>query len=217
MKNDTLLIISIQHALAMSIGKELRLRPMLQTFIQAAIKQLSLKSAHIFLFTDQHHRPISIKYSLKAEYLDHYISMPSRIQGKLWQDETQLAELVERFSREPSDYRTEILNNKTIDLFHIPNHGVIVFEASNGIDTTIKQALLPILQKLSFSCYGALVHDSLLKEITTRQQVEARINHQIEHDDLTQLCNRRQFNRLLEQELSRAKRRSIFGLSLIHI
>ena len=69
--NQALFLISLQHELSMSIGNDLRLSEMLRGFLKVCLNRVHLSSCHVFLYQDEHKKPIKFKL-LHSENLQHY-------------------------------------------------------------------------------------------------------------------------------------------------
>lgn len=213
--NKALFIISLQHELAMAIGNKLDLQAMLKVFLKVCFNRLNLTSAHIYVYCDESGMPCQLT-TRESMTCHHFISMPKRDHGKAWQDSIHLSSFAEQLEQGGKSLSLELSEDHFLFGFIIPDHGLLIFETHFAIAEEVLKALLPILQKLSTSCYTSLVHDSLVKEVHSRQLVEEKIAYQAHHDGLTGLLNRQYLNELLADALKEAHASKKIG-SLIFI
>ena len=87
--NQALFLISLQHELSMSIGTELKLDAMLKTFLKVCLNRVHLSSCHVYLYQNSEQQPVKLEHSINSN-LEHYISVPKRQNGALWQANPQL-------------------------------------------------------------------------------------------------------------------------------
>lgn len=213
--NKALFIISLQHQLAMAIGTELELKAMLKAFLKVCFTRLNLTSAHIYLYTDANGQPCE---SLPDTYhsTQHLISIPKQKRSQPWQTNPTLKQFVAELHACQTTTSFQCENKQYLFGFMIPEHGLLIFETHYLIEEEIQKALAPILQKLATSCYSSLIHDSLVKEMQSKQLIEEKIAYQAQHDALTGLYNRRHLNTLIANAIKEAYQNSYVG-SIIFI
>jgi len=201
--NKALFIISLQHELAMAIGNKLDLKAMLKVFLKVCFNRLNLTSSHIYIYCD--HSGIPSKLTLlESENYQHLLSIPKNKRGRPWQQNPILTNFAEHLNRAQKNISLQCDNAQYLFGFIIPDHGLLIFETHYALADEVQKALLPILQKLATSCYTSLVHDSLVKEVHSRQLIEDKIAYQAQHDGLTGLFNRQHINNLLCQGIEDA-------------
>jgi len=208
--NKALFIISLQHELAMAIGNKLDLKAMLKVFLKVCFNRLNLTSAHIYVHCDYSGIPSKL-VPLEITNYQHLLSIPKRKQGVPWSQDEVLCNFTEKLNNEQVSLSFKCENGQHLFGFIIPNHGLLIFESHYEIEPEVQKALLPILQKLSTSCYTSLIHDSLVKEVHSRQLIEEKVAFQAEHDGLTGLFNRQHLNKLLTDAIEDAHTNKNFG------
>jgi len=208
--NKALFIISLQHELAMAIGNKLDLKPMLKVFMKVCFSRLNLTSAHIYMHSDQVNMINRPLVSKNTRY-KHLLSIPKRKQNDAGPKHNELKAFVEQLSIAQCTISNTCDNGQYFFGFIIPEHGLLIFETHYEIESEVLQALSPILQKLATSCYTSLVHDSLVKEITTRERIEKKIAFQAQHDGLTGLFNRQHLQTLLADAIEDAQSNNKVG------
>ncbi|PKI16386.1 putative bifunctional diguanylate cyclase/phosphodiesterase [Colwellia sp. 12G3] len=201
--NKALFIISLQHELAMAIGNKLDLRAMLKVFLKVCFNRLDLTSAHIHVYCDQSGIPCKLRL-LESTSFQHFLSIPKSKRGQPWAQNTHLNNFVEQLNNSQSNSSFQCENGQYLFGFIIPNHGLLTFETHYILGDEVQKALQPVLQKLASSCYTSLVHDSLVKEVHSRQLIEEKVAFQAQHDGLTGLFNRQHINHLLANAIEEA-------------
>lgn len=213
--NKALFIISLQHELAMAIGNKLDLKAMLKVFLKVCFSRLNLTSAHIYVYCDHSGMP-SKRIPLDNMSHQHFLSIPKNKRGQPWSQNTVLIKLAQQLNDAQHNLSFQCENGQYLFGFMIPDHGLLIFETHYALADEVQQALQPILQKLATSCYTSLVHDSLVKEVHTRQLIEEKVAFQAQHDGLTGLFNRQHINHLLSDAIEDAHSNKHIG-SIIFI
>jgi len=198
--NQALFIISLQHELAMSIGNKLDLKAMLKVFLKVSFNRLNLTSAHIYVYCDHGGMPSKL---IPGEITNsqHFLSIPKNKRGHPWAQNATLDNFAQQLNTAQQNISFQCENGQYLFGFIIPEHGLLIFETHFLLDEEVQKALQPILQKLATSCYTSLVHDSLVKEMRSRQQIEEKVVYQAQHDGLTGLFNRQHINQLLSNAI----------------
>ena len=201
--NKALFIISLQHELSMAIGNKLDLKAMLKVFLKVCFNRLNLTSAHIHVYCDHSGLPCK---STTLEGMKHkpLLSMPKNKRGKPWSQNSILNNFAQQLNATQEKQFFQCENGQYLFGFIIPDYGLLIFESHYVLADEVQKALQPILQKLATSCYTSIVHDSLVKEVRSRELVEEKVAFQALHDGLTGLCNRQHFNTLLEAAIKQA-------------
>ena len=202
--NKALFLISLQHELAMAIGNKLDLKAMLKIFLKVCFNRLDLTSAHIYVYCDQSGMPCK-SLPLKGSSYQHFLSIPKNKNGLPWSKNTRLANFSRQLNNSKKSISFQCDNGQYLCGFIIPEYGLLTFETHYELANEVQKALQPILQKLATSCYTSIVHDSLVKEINSRQLIEEKVAFQAQHDGLTGLFNRQHINFLLGNALEDAR------------
>jgi diguanylate cyclase (GGDEF)-like protein len=202
--NKALFLISLQHELAMAIGNKLDLKAMLKIFLKVCFNRLDLTSAHIYVYCDQSGMPCK-SLPLKGSSYQHFLSIPKNKNGLPWSKNTRLANFARQLNNSKKSISFQCDNGQYLCGFIIPEYGLLTFETHYELANEVQKALQPILQKLATSCYTSIVHDSLVKEINSRQLIEEKVAFQAQHDGLTGLFNRQHINFLLGNALEDAR------------
>jgi diguanylate cyclase (GGDEF)-like protein len=208
--NKALFLISLQHELAMAIGNKLDLKAMLKIFLKVCFNRLDLTSAHIYVYCDQSGMP-SKSLPLNGTSYQHFLSIPKNKLGQSWSKNTILANFARQLNSSQKSLSLQCKNGQYLFGFIIPDYGLLTFETHYKLADEVQKALQPILQKLATSCYTSIVHDSLVKEIHSRQLIEEKVAFQAQHDGLTGLFNRQHINFLLGNALEDARNNETAG------
>ena len=208
--NKALFLISLQHELAMAIGNKLDLKAMLKIFLKVCFNRLDLTSAHIYVYCDQSGMP-SKSLPLNGTSYQHFLSIPKNKLGQSWSKNTILANFARQLNSSQKSLSLQCENGQYLFGFIIPDYGLLTFETHYKLADEVQKALQPILQKLATSCYTSIVHDSLVKEIHSRQLIEEKVAFQAQHDGLTGLFNRQHINFLLGNALEDARNNETAG------
>ena len=208
--NKALFLISLQHELAMAIGNKLDLKAMLKIFLKVCFNRLDLTSAHIYVYCDQSGMP-SKSLPLNGTSYQHFLSIPKNKLGQSWSKNTILANFARQLNSSQKSLSLQCENGQYLFGFIIPDYGLLTFETHYKFADEVQKALQPILQKLATSCYTSIVHDSLVKEIHSRQLIEEKVAFQAQHDGLTGLFNRQHINFLLGNALEDARNNETAG------
>lgn len=208
--NKALFIISLQHELAMAIGNKLDLKAMLKIFLKVCFNRLDLTSAHIYVYCDQSGMPSKL-LPLKGTSYQHFLSIPKNKRGQSWSKSSILTNFARQLNSAQKSISFQCENGQYLFGFIIPEYGLLTFETHYALADEVQKALQPILQKLATSCYTSIVHDSLVKEVHSRQLIEKKVAFQAQHDGLTRLFNRQHINHLLSNAIEDAHTNNKIG------
>ncbi|MFW2372574.1 MAG: putative bifunctional diguanylate cyclase/phosphodiesterase [Gammaproteobacteria bacterium] len=197
----------------MAIGTEIDLENMLNNFLHVCIKRLRLISAHVFLYRDDNGWPETrINTGDEVILPEHYLSIPDRDRGARWKISKELQSMV--YSVISGNIDKMEINGSQYYGYVLPEHGCLIFHCKQVLETVMSSALLPIMAKLSKSCYASIVHDSLLREVKARKEAEESLRYQATHHQITDLPNRVFLNEMLAAEMARCRRHEIFSVLL---
>ncbi|GMT39862.1 MAG: hypothetical protein IEMM0001_0597 [bacterium] len=203
---------SLQYDLGMSIGMELRLKPMIEHFLKTALQSLDMTGAHFYLWktgdAGRFYDPPCL-----GGYASHFLSLPETIEYRPHQSAKINLTINQIESKSGMVVVHE--NNLFSHIFLLDGVGVIVLESKNHpFEQKLCAALGPIMKRLRTSCLASLQHEQFLVEINARKEAESTIKHLAYHDTLTDLPNRRLILEKLEDAIESAKKGNYFGAML---
>ena len=169
-------LISIQHELAMAIGQDRKLEELLGQFSKTATRRLGLAGVSWYLYdallaNDDKERS-------DEKNLSHFFSLPHVANPVL---------------ATPSDEPNSAWQAGGFWIYQLklPKAGyLLLVRKSKPISDAVIAALLPIAEKLAQSIVGCIEHEALLKSNLLLTEARQRLNHQLQHDDLTGSLNR---------------------------
>ncbi|HFE37009.1 MAG TPA: EAL domain-containing protein [Gammaproteobacteria bacterium] len=170
-------LIPIQHELAMSIGRDIRLKPMLAEFMKVCVHRLSLRSCHIYLlgkFTGD-----SCSENDKLQY---FTSFPATQKKTLHQQTFFSNWLASYETSSPSDTQPIKLDHdqSSYHIFPVGDFGLVILErTSKVLANELIAALVPIIERLAVSCNASLEHERTLSEISKREALEIALREQL--------------------------------------
>ena len=208
--NNTLKYVSIQHEIGMSIGKALRLRPMLAAFSRVCLRRLGLASVH-FHFLRRADGELVLSGRREDGTLEHFCSIPQN------SPVPQPADF-------PADEGAALCACWTLEeeevsqhyyAFNLGGFGVLTLQRiDSALDPLIVELLKPLVVRLGLSCQASIEHENLLQVVAARDRAEKTILFQLLHDDLTQLPNRRSLMDQLGMQLQAAASEKSLGALL---
>ena len=143
-------LVNLQYELALLVGQELRLIPMLRRFFPPALKTLGCRAAHVWLRSDAASLP-----ELRYRY-------PAR-DSSVWRDDPRFAELASGLREIPTGPRIVQVGDST-QLHLIPlgsiGHCVLVRERQ-PLEPMLIEAIRPIFSRLATACRASLDHEQL--------------------------------------------------------
>ncbi|MGB0132797.1 diguanylate cyclase domain-containing protein, partial [Dokdonella sp.] len=208
---NTLKYVSIQHELGMAIGLALRLRPMLLVFSRVCLRRLGLAAVH-FHFRQQVDGSVQLHANGDSQQaaLSHFLSLPFNslppTPASFKPQPYHAVECVHEIVAHRDQHRYA---------FNLGSFGVMTLERiKSPLEPAIIELLKPLIERLGLSCQASIEHEGLLLAVAARKRAEETILHQLLHDDLTQLPNRRQLMQSLEAEVTAAARDGTIGALL---
>lgn len=159
-------LLSLQYELALLVGKDLKLFPMLRQFFMPALKMLGCQSAHVWLRQNDQPHP---------QWVFSYPTANSQ----QWADNLELNTLVDTWhQRHPSQavLDLDLPNGRYAHVIPIGDLGFVIFiRFTAPIDPSVLQALSPIVSRLHLSCKACLEHEQLIAQRLISVQNEQRI------------------------------------------
>ncbi|WAJ70360.1 putative bifunctional diguanylate cyclase/phosphodiesterase [Catenovulum adriaticum] len=202
---QALYLIALQHELSMSMGSELNLAKMLKAFLKVCLNRAYLASCHVYLYQDKNGYPKTSQAN--GDYqLNHYLSLPKRHQGELWQYQDSLKIIEEKLKKTKKIFGCSQIevNGAYYYVCSIGHYGFLIWHSYSPIAAEIIDSVVPLIGKLEASCYAAIMHNELLIEMKARHKAEQKVAYQACHDGLTNLYNRDYLNALIEQSLAKS-------------
>ncbi len=209
---NSLSLKSLQYDLGMSIGLELRLKPMIEHFLKTILQQLDLSGAHLYLWKTQDTGRFYDPACLGGG-ATHYLSVPETAEYFPHQSE----KINTTINQLESSFGTKMVHDNGIysHIFMLDGVGVVVLESKDHpFERKLCAALCPIMKRLRTSCLASLQHEQSLVELNARIEAESTIKYLAYHDTLTGLPNRRFFLENLEEAIDSAKDGGYFGAML---
>lgn len=156
-------LVSIQYALALLIGQDLNLQPMLRKFLPPALRLLNCRSGYIWLKHSKQEDNLTPCYSYPK--LNQPVEQQlSEISGKLQTLRNENWQLKQRYEIIQAD--------KTFyHLLPIGQTGLLLLERDPEFPEAHLMALLPLLSRLETACLACLQHADL--EDAKREALQA--------------------------------------------
>jgi PAS domain S-box-containing protein len=143
-------LVNLQYELALLVGQELRLIPMLRRFLPPALKALGSRAGHVWLRSNG-----SSALELRYTY-------PAR-DSSIWRDDPRFAETVAGLGEIPTQPRILKISAST-QLHLMPlgsiGHCVLVREGE-PLEPMLIEAIRPIFDRLATACRASLDHEQV--------------------------------------------------------
>ena len=169
-------LISIQHELAMAIGQDRKLEELLGQFSKTATRRLGLAGVSWYLYDTL--LANDGEEDVDDNNLSHFFSLPH---------------VANPVAANPSDEPSKTWQQGGFWIYQLklPRAGyLLLVRKSKPISDAVIAALLPIAEKLAQSIVGCVEHEALLRSNRLLTEARQRLNHQLQHDDLTGTLNR---------------------------
>ncbi|MGY6631132.1 MAG: ATP-binding protein [Wenzhouxiangella sp.] len=149
-------LVRLQYELAMRIGQNLQLVPMLRQFFPQALKSLGCRAAHVWLSDDP------------GQPARHRFSYPSR-DTAVWHRDARFLDAARKLQQAASEPRALSLDDHHhLLLFGLQPIGFcVLIRQGSPIDTMTVSALKPIFERLTNACRASLRHEKV-------EQLQAR-------------------------------------------
>ena len=190
---DTLSLMSIQHELAMNIGLNPQLMPMIRRIMKICLRRLSIRRIYHFISFEEGDIPAIEMHGGPGDSL--YYFMPSGDQKDILQVSELSQWLTGFFQRSIIDTKPILFVESGLyyHAYPLAQSGAIILERAHApLPNELVNALVPVFERLRKGCQAAIEHERILLEMERRLLAEKRIEHMAYHDDLTDLPNRRE-------------------------
>jgi diguanylate cyclase (GGDEF)-like protein len=199
---NTLELLTLQNQLLLAVGGSQNTRESMHTFMQTTMEQLNLKSIHIYIFD----------HSLSDQNaLVRYLSIPD---NKLVQEhKLNVYKMLLHFKNDKGrNHLTENIDDTQILAYAFNSSGGVILEKQNSkFQPAVKDALIPVIQKLADHFQFCELQKRLNNEATINKKTQRTYELQAKRDPLTNLPNRREFRYALSKEISNAQRYDHYG------
>jgi PAS domain S-box-containing protein len=143
-------LVNLQYELALLVGQELRLIPMLRRFFPPALKALGCRTAHVWLCSDAASPP-ECRYTYPAR------------DTSVWRDDPRFAGAASKLEEIPTQPRILQIGDST-QLHLMPlgtiGHCVLVREGQ-PLEPIVIEAIRPIFHRLATACRASLDHEQV--------------------------------------------------------
>ncbi len=143
-------LIALQYELALLVGQDLKLTPMLRRFFASALKLIGCKAAHVWLWNEQ------------TAQFERRFSYPLR-DATVWQTDARFAAAAATAHATPTQMRIISIGER-IQLHCLPLNSIgycIVVREGQPLETLLITALQPIFERLALACRASLDHEAL--------------------------------------------------------
>lgn len=192
---DTLSLMSIQHELAMNIGLNPQLMPMIRRIMKICLRRLSIRRIYHFISFEEGDIPALEMHEGPGD--SFYYFMPSGDKKDILQVAEVSKWLTGFFQPNAGANITEpelfVESGLYYHAYPLAQSAAIILErALAPLPNELVNALVPVFERLRKGCQAAIEHERTLLEMERRLLAEKRIEHMAYHDDLTDLPNRRE-------------------------
>ncbi len=171
----TLQLISLQHELAMAIGLDLALKPMLRQFLTVCMRRLPLRAVHVYFYHGDNNR-MQFQNLSEKDLIPHYLTFPEVMKSSphLVPD---LAEYLNHVTQGLKTIQVDEKNSsRYYHLFGLEDLGNIIFECNTGfLEQSISYSLVPVMKRLQAGCRACIEHEYLQQEMHERKQMTAAL------------------------------------------
>jgi len=195
-------LVALQNQLLLAIGGTLNAREAMLSFMRLALKQLDLKSAHIYVFDDTVSTDRVLKRYQSLPNINTDIDTKTILDGLLkCLDSTQ-----------DKPHISEALNGSEITAFPFGSSGLVIFEKNEDtLLEPVKDVISPAVSKLANHYNTCILQQHLDEEAEHNKAALLTYKQQAKRDPLTKLPNRRELHYSLSKEISNAQRYNHYG------
>lgn len=150
-------LVSMQYALALLIGKDLRLKPMLRQFVPQALKMFNCKAGYLWLWahceSEEHCSTPAYAYpQINAARLGSYENLLQAVHQSAQQKQLPAAH-IQGLSE---------INGAFFHLLPLGSVGVMALERNAPLEEKYLLAMQPLLDRLAMACLACMQHEALL-------------------------------------------------------
>jgi diguanylate cyclase (GGDEF)-like protein len=203
---DTLSLISIQHELAMNIGLNPQLVPMVRHVMRVCLRRLSVRRVYLFMQIKRGEE--FPKETLPGPEGSFYFAKPANSQVSILSIPKLANWLGSFFKHNQEAEKVTLIKHEELyyHLYPLAGNGVFILErAHSPLPEILVGALIPVFDRLCQACEAAVNHEQIIHEVERRRVAERRIEHLAFHDDLTGLPNRRYLLNQIKRLVNGAK------------
>ena len=162
-------LVNLQYELALLVGQELRLIPMLRRFFPPALKALGCRAAHVWLCNETTSLP-ELRYTYPAR------------DSSVWRDDPRFAEATSGFREIPNRPRIVQIGASTqLHLMPLGNIGYCVLvRKRQPLEPMLIEAIRPIFDRLATACRASLDHEEVEHLRTVATEGEQRLRTVLE-------------------------------------
>lgn len=166
---NSLTLVALQYELALLVGQDLRLKPMLRRFFPPALKLLGCKSGHLWLQCDP------------SGLFEHRYAYPLRDTDR-WQSNAAFVAAVSAYSTAAHVPALRPIDEDTY-LHFIPLGALgfcLLVREGTPFDNRVVEALVPIFERLATACEACLDHEESESLRTVAATNELRLRTVVE-------------------------------------
>jgi PAS domain S-box-containing protein len=162
-------LVNLQYELALLVGQELRLIPMLRRFFPPALKALGCRAAHVWLCNDTASLP-ELRYTYPAR------------DNSVWRNDPRFAEATSGFREIPNRPRIVQIGASTqLHLMPLGSIGYCVLvREKQPLEPMLIEAIRPIFDRLATACRASLDHEQVEHLRTVAAEGEQRLRTVLE-------------------------------------
>ncbi|MBW7860818.1 MAG: response regulator [Rhodocyclaceae bacterium] len=167
--HPSLALVSLQYELALAVGQELELSPMLRRFFAPALKLLGCNSAHVWLHSDD------------TFGFEHAFAYPA-FDANTWGDHPGFSEAVKKWQTVPDSGDSCLIDASTyLQFLSMGSVGFCVLVRKHEpLEPRIVAALKPIVERLATACVASLEHRESERLRAFAAENEARLRTVVE-------------------------------------
>lgn len=146
--NQSLSLVALQYELALLVGQELQLKPMLRRFFLPALKLIGCRAGHVWLRDDE------------VGVFEHRFTYPLR-DASTWSSRPEMVASLDRFIQDPAPNSHQLIAESShLHFMPLGGIGFCALERSGSpLGQDILLALRPIFDRLSTACVASMHHE----------------------------------------------------------
>jgi len=146
--NQSISLVALQYELALLVGQELQLKPMLRRFFLPALKLIGCRAGHVWLRDDE------------SGLLEHRFAYPLR-DTATWSSRPGMVAALDRYIQDPDTNGHQLIGEAThLHFMSLGDIGLCALErAGLPLEQETLLALRPIFDRLSTACIASMHHE----------------------------------------------------------